>query len=95
MTLFLAQGLGSAMHLATVHLATAMQHDRVFLWAPSTNRMPIPEDRKWWRPFIDPHLQHMNENVRSRLCCDDLSRVRQLLIECASWHWQTSHMVKR
>ena len=64
LTVTLTQGLGSSMHLATVHLATAMQHDRVFLWAPNTNRTPILEDRKWWRPFIDPHLQHYNEIVR-------------------------------
>ena len=53
------------MHLATIYLATAMQHNRIFLWAPNTNRTPILEERKWWRPFIAAHLQHFNEIVRT------------------------------
>jgi hypothetical protein len=63
----ISQGLGSALHVATIHLATAMQHDRIFLWAPNTKRTPIPEDRNWWRPFVQADAQWLNDNVRS--CC--------------------------
>ena len=52
------------MHTATIHLARAMQHNRIFLWAPNTIRTPIPEDRKWWQQVHPPTLGY-NSNVRS------------------------------
>ena len=58
------QGLGSAMHTATVHLAVAMQHNRIFLWAPDTSKTPIAEERMWWRETVDAHHRPMNDNVR-------------------------------
>ena len=60
----LRQGIGSTMHLATIHLATAMQYDRILLWAPNMTRTPIPEDSKWWERFSDPDLQTKWDAVR-------------------------------
>ena len=61
------QGLGSAMHTATIHLAVAMQHNRIFLWAPDTSETPIAEERMWWRETVDAKHQFQNNNVRCAL----------------------------
>ena len=51
------QGFGSFLHTATIHLAVAMQHGRLFLWLPVRAR-PVPEDRQWWTG------SRLNDHVR-------------------------------
>ena len=78
----LVQGIGSAMHVATIHLATAMQHGRIFLWAPSTVETPIPEDRQWWQLVLNPRYQHKNDKVRSSVTAPTFSSVGHTHTSC-------------
>ncbi len=60
-----AQGFGSVLHTATIHLGVAMQHGRVFLWLPARDR-PIAEDRQWWKEHVHANDARLNDMVRRR-----------------------------
>ena len=61
-----AQGFGSVLHTATIHLAVAMQHGRLFLWLPTRHR-PVPEDRQWWKEHVHVNDARLNDMVCSAL----------------------------
>lgn len=53
------------LHTATIHLAVALQHGRLFLWLPARDR-PLPEDRQWWKEHVHANDARLNDMVRRR-----------------------------